>query len=175
MLLAPVLNKLNIQSHERIPNYFTLWVLWWMKRAQNSFEKKTLTAGRLGRVISLDSSGFTLEGSWGSTGDPSDLLLARGKNRGPRKIMTIRRSWSSVVSHPWDDSVDTSLTRTNPQAHLWKNSKCSGKQNQPYTFRLVTWKSLGTIGKTKKKKGKTSKCHHLLSINVVPRLVLNTF
>lgn len=31
--------------------------------------------------MSLDSSGFTLEGSWESTGDPSDLLLARRKQR----------------------------------------------------------------------------------------------
>lgn len=44
--------------------------------------------------MSLDSSGFTLEGSWGSTGDPSDLLLAREKHRGPREIMTVRECWS---------------------------------------------------------------------------------
>lgn len=113
MLLAPVLNKLN---------NFCFWVMstspttlpcgfsgeW---KELKTLEKKALTAGRLGRVISLDSSGFTLEGSWGSTGDPSDLLLARGKKRGPRKIMSIRRCWSSVLSHPWDDSADTSLTQ----------------------------------------------------------------
>lgn len=45
--------------------------------------------------MSLDSSGFTLEGSCGSTGDPSDLLLARGKSRGPRKVMTVKKCRSS--------------------------------------------------------------------------------
>lgn len=69
--------------------------------------------------MSLDSSGFTLVGSWGSTGDPSDLLLAREKNRDRKDRTCIRRGCPTF----WV-TLEGLLTRQ-IHGHQWKNYKCS--------------------------------------------------